>query len=198
MVVTCIVLAGGSSLRLGRDKALERIGGRSLIQRVIERLSALDDEILVVTSSSDRLPDIGVRKVLDSYPASGALVGIYSGLKAAATPHSLVVGCDMPFINIELLRYIVSLAPGFDVVIPRLGDEVEPLHAVYSSDCIEPIEQKLSEGRFKIADLLPLVRVRYVERDEVERFDPRHLSFFNVNSEAELERARELAKDGAA
>lgn len=195
--MTSIVLAGGKSLRLGREKALEEIGGRSLIERVIERLSLLGNEIIVVTSSSDQLPDLGVKRVIDSYPGKGNLVGIYSGLKEVASSHSLVVGCDMPFLNIDLLRYIMELSPGFDVVIPRVNEGVEPLHAVYSKNCLAPIEVYLREGRLKIFDLLPELKVRYVDNAEIERFDPRHLSFFNINSEADLERARILLERGA-
>ncbi|MBE0416066.1 MAG: molybdenum cofactor guanylyltransferase [Dehalococcoidia bacterium] len=190
--MTAIVLAGGKSLRLGRDKALEEIGRQSLIERVIERLSPLGNEIVVVTSSSDHLPDFNMRRVYDIYPGKGPIGGIYSGLKAAPSFHSLVVACDMPFLNIALLRYLIELSPGFDVVIPRVEGKVEPLHAVYSKNCLAPIEALLYEGKLRIADFFPEVRVRYVEEDEIEKFDPEHLSFFNINSEADLECARSL------
>jgi len=192
--MTSIVLAGGKSLRLGREKALEEIGGCSLIERVIERLSLLGNEIIVVTSSIDQLPDLGVKRVIDSYPGKGNLVGIYSGLKEAASSHALVVGCDMPFLNVALLRHLTTLSPGFDVVIPRVDDELEPLHAVYSKDCLAPIEATLGEGKRRIVDFFPAVRVRYIEKAEIERFDPQHLSFFNINSEADLERACALVE----
>ncbi|MCK4964769.1 MAG: molybdenum cofactor guanylyltransferase [Dehalococcoidia bacterium] len=190
--MTSIVLAGGESLRFGREKALEEMGGRSLIERVIERLSLLGNEIIVVTSSSNQLPDLGVKMVIDSYQGKGNLVGIYSGLKDAASSHALVVGCDMPFLNVALLRHLTTLSPGFDVVIPKVADELEPLHAVYSKNCLAPIEATLGEGKRRIVDFFPTVRVRYVEKAEIERFDPQHLSFFNINSEADLERARML------
>jgi molybdopterin-guanine dinucleotide biosynthesis protein A len=191
-MMTSIVLAGGKSLRFGRDKALEEIGGRSLIERVIERLSLLGGDIIVVTSSSDQLPDLGVKHVVDSYPGKGNLVGIYSGLREAASSHSLVVGCDMPFLNVALLRHLIALSPGFDVVIPRVEKGVEPLHAVYSKDCLAPIEATLGEGKRRIVDFFPAVRVRYIETTEIERIDPQQLSFFNVNSENDMEQARVL------
>jgi molybdopterin-guanine dinucleotide biosynthesis protein A len=191
-VMTSVVLAGGKSIRLGRDKALERIGGRPLIQYVIGRLSALGNEIIVVTSHTDSLPDLGVRKVADIYPDKGPLGGIYSGLKAAPTPFCLVVGCDMPLLNLALLRYLMDLATGFDVVLPRVDDNVEPLHAVYSRDCLEVIEGALQRNRLQIQRFFHEVKVRYVENAELSRFDPEHLSFFNVNSESDLERARAL------
>jgi molybdopterin-guanine dinucleotide biosynthesis protein A len=179
-------------MRLGRDKALEEIGGRSLIKRVIERLALLGNEIIVVASSSHQLPDLGVKMVFDSYPAKGNLVGIYSGLKESESKYSLVVGCDMPFLNIALLRHIMALSAGYDVVIPRVADEVEPLHAVYSKKCLTPIEAALGAGKRRIVDFFPSVRVRCVDSADIDEFDPQHLSFFNINSEADLERARTL------
>ena len=190
--MTAIILAGGKSLRLGRDKALEEIGGKSLIERVIERLSSLGNEIIVVISSSDQLPDLSASRVVDIYPGKGALGGIYSGLRAATSFHSLVVACDMPFLSIALLRYLVETCPGFDIVIPRVAGNIEPLHAVYSKNCLTPIEAMLDEGKLRIADFFPAVRVRYVEEAEIERFDPERLSFFNINSKADLEQARAL------
>lgn len=190
--MTSIVLAGGKSLRLGRDKAVDEIGGQSLIQRVIDRLSSLGNEIIVVTSSSDQLPELELRRVVDIYPGMGALGGIYSGLKVATSYHSLVVACDMPFLSIALLRYLIELSPGFDIVIPRVGRLVEPLHAIYSKNCLATIEAMMQKGNLKISELLNAVKVRYVEDDEIEKFDPQHMSFFNVNSEADLERARSL------
>lgn len=191
-MVTTIVLAGGKSQRLGRAKALEEIGGQSLIERVMDRISPLGNEIIVVTSSSDQFPDLGVRRVVDIHPRKGALGGIYSGLKESPSFHSLVVACDMPFLSIALLRYLIELSPGFDIVIPRVERLMEPLHAVYSKNCLATIEAMLQKGNLKISDLLDAVKVRYVEDAEVEKFDPQRLSFFNINSEADLEHARSL------
>jgi molybdopterin-guanine dinucleotide biosynthesis protein A len=121
------VLAGGKSLRLGRDKALEKIGGKYLIERVID---SLRDDIIVVTTAPNQLPGLSIEKVIDTYPHTGAKVGLCTGINAATSFYSLVVACDMLFLNIDLLRLDVS--PGFDAVIPRIGDKIEPLHAVYS------------------------------------------------------------------
>lgn len=190
--MSSIVLAGGRSLRLGRDKAQEELGGQRLIDRVIERLRQLGDEIIVVTSSGDRLYDIGVKQVQDSFSGKGALIGIYSGLREATSQYNIVVGCDMPFLNVDLLDYLKGISVGYDVVIPRLGDQVEPLHAAYSRDCLPLIEEQLKGGRFKVSHLLGSVRVRYVESGEIDRFDPEHLSFFNINYGSDLEKARAM------
>jgi molybdopterin-guanine dinucleotide biosynthesis protein A len=195
----CIVLAGGGGLRLGQNKVLETVGERSLLERVLSRLSFLDSDILLVTTKElpyDRLSDYPrLRLVSDIYPGKGPLGGIYTGLKLASPFCSLVVACDMPFLNRGLLRYMIGLSAGFDLVMPRLGELVEPLHAVYAKACLAPIERLLEQGVLSVRELFSLVRVRYVEAEEIDRFDPEHLSFFNVNTKSDLTRARNLLKE---
>jgi molybdopterin-guanine dinucleotide biosynthesis protein A len=197
--IGCIVLAGGKGLRLGRDKAFETVDGQSLLQRVVTRLGSFSSEIIIVTAKGKSLPQFShnpsFRVVADAYPGRGALVGLATGLAVSKARYSLAVACDMPFLNQTLLRYMLGLKDGFDLVVPRVGGYVEPLHAVYARSCLAPMEQLLEQGNMKVDVLLGLVNVRYVEADEVERFDPRHMSFFNVNTDADLERAQQLAKE---
>jgi len=194
-----IVLAGGKGLRLGQDKALEVIGDRSLLEWVVFHLSSLNKDIIVVTALKQSFPQLGgypkLKVVTDIYPNKGALGGIYSGLNASGSFYNLVVACDMPFLNQVLLRYMIQVSAGFDLVVPRLGDMVEPLHAVYSKGCLAPIESLLKQDNLSLRQLFTLVKVRYVEAGEIDRFDPEHLSFFNINSQADLERAKRLIKE---
>ena len=198
MKVTSIVLAGGKNLRLGRYKALETVCGKTLIERVVERLRPLTDRILVVTSQEQPpLTVTGVEVLVDVYPGRGPLGGIYTGLLASRSLYSVVAACDMPFLNTELLRYMIELSPDFDVVIPRLGEEmVEPLHAIYSRNCLDNMKTQLERNQLRINSLLNAVRVRYVERAECQRFDPQLLSFFNINYQSDLDRANMLATEG--
>ena len=197
MDITSIVLAGGRSLRLGRDKATETINGQSLVKRVVTSLSSLTNNIIIVSGNDkaylglDGYP--GLRVVADVYPGKGPLVGIYSGLTASAAEYNLVVACDMPFLNRELIAYLFKERAGYDVVLPRLDDMVESLHAVYSRACLPIIEEMFRQGKYGVHQLFELVKVRYVEADEIDRFDPRHMSFFNINTEANLAAAREMA-----
>jgi molybdopterin-guanine dinucleotide biosynthesis protein A len=183
-------------LRLGRVKALERINEQSLIERTIDCLSTVSQELLVVTSQEQfRLIAAARLKwklIVDIYPGKGALGGIYTGLKSADSFYSLVVGCDMPFLNRDLLCYLIELAPSFDVVIPRIDDMLEPLHAVYSRDCLAPIKELVGKDRLEISQLFELVKTRYVDKDEIERFDPRRLSFFNINTLDDIKKAKDL------
>ena len=196
MEFSCIVLAGGRGLRLGSNKALEVLGGKTLIRRAVENLRSLRSEIIVVTGS--RADDLGLRRtkhlrfVPDDYPGRGPLAGIYSGLKASNTPLNIVVACDMPFLNLRLLRYMVGQADGAGAVVPRIGSLIEPLHAVYARNCLGAIESLFARGAFAVSQLLEAVSVRYVEEAEIDRFDPGHLSFFNINTAGDLAKAREL------
>ncbi len=198
--ISCIVLAGGRGLRLGRNKTVVTVGKRTLLQWVVSHLSLFNCDIIIVTANKQSLPEFidypKMRMVTDVYPGKGSLGGIYTGLATSDSFHNLVVACDMPFLNQALLSYMIRLSVNFDLVIPRLGNKVEPLHAVYSKDCLAPIEGLLKQGNLKIIDFFDLVRVRYVETEEINKFDPKHLSFFNINTEADLKAARELAKGG--
>ena len=197
--IACIVLAGGKGLRLGRDKSLEKVNSKGLLQRVVSRLGSFSNEIIIVTDRDRSFPQLagypGFRVVVDAYPGSGALVGLGTGLAASKARYNLVVACDMPFLNRALLRYMLEQAAGFDLVVPRLDGMVEPLHAVYSHSCLSHVEGLLEQGKMQINGLFELVRVRYLEADEIDRFDPKRLSFFNVNTEADLAEAQRLARE---
>jgi molybdopterin-guanine dinucleotide biosynthesis protein A len=195
--ISCIVLAGGESKRLGTDKAFLRIGGRVLIEGIVEKMARIGDEVIIVTNSPQKYGHLEVRLVGDIAPGQGALGGIYSGLRAARSEYGLVVACDMPFLDLRLLRYMILSSPGWDVVIPRVGELIEPLHAIYSKECLQPMEQLLSAGCLKIVDFFPEVRVRYIEEQEVKLFDPQCLSFFNINMPADIEKAKSLEAEMA-
>jgi len=198
MKVTSIILAGGKNLRLGRNKALEAIDGKTLIERVVERLKPLSDHLIIVASPEQfNLPLAFEAEILpDRYPHYGPLGGIYTGLLASRSLHSIVVACDMPFLNTALLRYMVEISDGYDAVVPRLDDGmVEPLHAIYSRDCLDNMKTQLENNQLKVHSLLKKIRVRYIERAESEKLDPQLLSFFNINRQSDLDLAIALSEN---
>ena len=198
MKVTAIILAGGKNLRLGRPKATEIISGKSIVERVIERLSPLAGQMLIVTGSERTdLPGTGDAQFLtDLYPGYGPLGGIYTGLAASRASHSIVVACDMPFLNTKLLGYMIEQAGDFDAVVPRLdGGMIEPLHAVYSRSCLERMKTQLDNKQLSIRDVIKTLNVRYLEPSESQQLDPKLLSFFNINYQADLERAIAIEAD---
>jgi molybdenum cofactor guanylyltransferase len=198
--VSCIVLAGGKSKRLGRNKLVETIGNQSLLERVVSCLLLLKSEIIVVAAQDSSLPQLTnnsrLKLVTDIYPKRGSLGGLYTGLFNSKSFYNLVVACDMPFLNLALLRYMIEQAPGFDVVVPRIKEVYEPLHAIYSKNCQNPLELLIEQDRFSILELYPMVKVKHLGNEEIDRFDPRHLSFFNINTEADLNAGKELARKG--
>jgi molybdopterin-guanine dinucleotide biosynthesis protein A len=175
---------------------LERINNQRLIERTIERISSTAQPVLVVTSQEQfeaiTAYRIKAKVVVDIFPGRGALGGIYTGLAFTDSFYSLVVGCDMPFLSSDLLRYLIGSAAGFDAVVPRLDGMMEPLHAVYSKNCQKPIREMIDEDRLEIFKLFDTVRTRYIGRDELEKLDPRHLSFFNINTINDLKKAKKL------
>ena len=198
MDISCIVLAGGKSLRLGHDKVLEKVGNTSLLEKVISRIDSLGKEIVLVTAEERTFSQLenhpNLKTVSDVFPGRGSLGGIYTGLLESNSFHNLVVAADMPFINQSLLRYMIEVSDGFDFVLPRINSFFEPLHAIYSKNCVTPIESMIKRGRRIIIELFDYIKVRYIEAEEVDRFDPQHLSFFNINTEEDLKLAREIIR----
>jgi molybdopterin-guanine dinucleotide biosynthesis protein A len=179
---TGIVLAGGASRRMGRNKAFLRVGRRRLIEVVIERLREACTEVLVTTGDVAAYGGLGVAVVADRFPGIGVLGGLHAGLAAARNDLVLAVGCDMPFLNARLLRAFGEWAVGYDAAVLRHGAYVEPLHAAYRRTCLEPIERAIRAGQRRVISFFGEVRVRYVTPEEVRPLDPDLLSFTNLNS----------------
>lgn len=197
--VTGVILAGGMSRRLGRNKALELIGGRPLIGRVIEGIGSVADRVLVIVNDDQRALDLqlppGVEIAVDEYPDAGSLGGIYTGLANASTPWILVVACDMPFLNKKLLRHLLDHRQNADVVVPVLDGRPEPTHAAYSKVCIPHIREKIESSQLKITGFFDNVVVTSIPQEEVEKLDPERFSFFNVNTQDDLDKANRRADD---
>jgi len=191
-----VILAGGKSRRMGRDKNQLILSGETLVARAVRTLTALSDDVILVANTPKLFADLGVRLTSDMIPGGGALSGIHAGLVAAQHELALVVACDMPFLNPDLLHYMASLAPGPAVIVPRWRGELETLHAFYARQCIPVIEPILLRGGGRIVEIYETVDVRYVEPIEIARFDPEGLTFFNVNSPEDWKRAQALAAGG--
>ena len=196
MDISCIILAGGKSIRFGHDKVLERIGNTSLLEQVISHVEPISKDIIIVTAKERTFAQLAnhpkVKIVNDILPGKGSLGGIYTGLIKSESFYNLVVAADMPFLNESLLRYMIKVADGYDFILPHVNTWYEPLHAIYSRNCIDPIRYILDEGKKVIVELFNYVKVRYVEAKEIDQFDPNHLSFFNINTREDLERAKKI------
>jgi molybdopterin-guanine dinucleotide biosynthesis protein A len=184
--MTAIILSGGQSTRMGRDKALVQIDGIPMIQRAVDLLNPQFEEVLIIGDRREAFPHLEAKVYPDHIPGLGALGGLYTGLRLSSFPYAFCVACDMPFLKSSLIDYLVDQAGGFDAVVPRTADGFQPLHAVYSKACVPAIEEIISQKRIRIFDFYPLVKVRFVEEMEFLSLDPLKESFINVNTPEEL------------
>jgi len=187
--MTGIILAGGENRRMGTDKAFLDIAGRPLIEHILKPLRSLCDTIIIVTNSPERYAAYDVTVVTDLFNKRGPLTGIYSGLKSSKDEYNFVVACDMPYLNRDLMAYMAGLAEGYDVVVPAVGDLMEPLHAVYRKTLIPAMEEQIRQDDQRIRRLFATLRVRYVDQEEIDRFDPERKSFKNLNTPQQYEEA---------
>jgi molybdopterin-guanine dinucleotide biosynthesis protein A len=204
-MLTVSIQAGGASSRMGEDKALKPFLGHPLIQRVIERLNPIADEIIVTTNRPEGYSFLNastssahrLRLVSDLKPDRGALGGLYTAIASAAHPTVAVVACDMPFASPMLLEAMSRLLveKDADVVIAKSDEGYEPLHALYRRDtCLPAIESAIEADQWKVIAWFPQVRVRVLAPEEIQQFDPSGLAFWNVNTPEEFAEAERLAQ----
>jgi molybdopterin-guanine dinucleotide biosynthesis protein A len=197
-MLTISIQAGGQSSRMGEDKALKTFLGRPLIQRVIDRLTPVADEIIVTTNRPEDYLFLNLRLFTDLKPGRGALGGLYTAIASASHPIVAVVACDMPFASSMLIetasRLLVHAERAADVVIAKSDQGYEPLHAVYRREtCLPAIEAAIEVDQWKVIAWFPQVNVRVLSQEEIKRADPRELAFWNVNTPEEFAKAEQIA-----
>ena len=191
--MAAIILAGGESRRMGRNKAFLDLGGLPLLGHVLRTLSPVCGEVLVVARDPEAYPGVGVRVVGDLVPGAGPLGGLYTGLRASADAVNFCVACDMPLVRAEVVRRLLGMLAGHDAVVPVLpapggGERPEPLHAVYHRRVAAEAEARLRRGPASLRSLLRGLEVRWVRAHEIRSLDPRLDSFRNVNTPEEYRR----------
>ena len=179
----------------GEPKALLELGGKRIVERVVDALGAVLDDLLVVTNTPELYAFLHLPMVGDRYPEGGSLGGIFTGVAAAAGDAAFTVACDMPFIHPDVVRLVLARAGEADVVVPRVGDQHETMHALYAKACLAPMEARLRAGRLKIVGFFPDVRVIEIDTAAVARHRAPEIAFMNVNTPEELARARALAAE---
>jgi len=192
--VSCVILAGGESRRMGQDKALIQVNGIRLIDHVYGRCHDLFPEIIIVTNQPQHFSEYHTKIFMDEIPGAGSLGGLYTGLIKASNDHVFCVACDMPFLKPKLIAYLIEKRFKSDVVIPRTKEGLEPLHAIYSKRCIEPIKKFIERGDFKTSRFLSEVQVTYCGEEEIKRIDPTLISFMNVNTQKDLFQIQKMLK----
>lgn len=197
-MLTVVIQAGGQSSRMGEDKALKPFLGRPLIERVIERMSPIADEMIVTTNRpADYAFLKTTRLVSDLKPGRGALGGLYTAIASACHPLAAVVACDMPFASPKFFENGIRLMveEEADVVIAKSEEGYEPIHALYRREtCLPAIEAAIDADQWKVIAWFPQVRVRTLSPNEVKALDPSGLCFWNVNTPEEFAQAEQLAR----
>jgi molybdopterin-guanine dinucleotide biosynthesis protein A len=186
---SAVILAGGKSRRMGRNKALLDFGGERLIQRVHRILKGAFDEVLISAPNDGTYGFLSAPVVPDVYESGGSLAGIHAGLLRSRSESCFFVACDMPFLNIELIRYLDGFTSEYDLVIPMSRNGLEPLHAFYAKSCLPHMERQLKEGNLKVIDFFDRINVREVTVDEAREYDPDEMSYFNINTQEKFELA---------
>ena len=197
-MLTLAILAGGSSSRMGQDKALIPLQGQPLVQRVLDRLSPIAAEVILSTNTPAAFSFLNIATLPDEEAGQGALGGLRTVLKAAAYPFVAAVACDMPFASAKLFEYELDLIQKTeaDVVIPFSADGLEPLHAVYRCEaCLPVIEKTLKAGNYRMTEWLDEVNVQIVPLKVGSQFDPGGWAFWNLNTREEFAEAKkEIAR----
>jgi molybdopterin-guanine dinucleotide biosynthesis protein A len=202
--LTILILAGGRSRRMGKDKAWLEMGGQPLVERVTRRVLPLASEIIFSAASAEpftglaRALPVPVQVVADRHPGAGPLAGLYAGIDAAQYDLVLALATDLPFVNLVLLQQMIGLAEGYDAVVPLVSDRrsgelmKEPMHALYRRTCLPAIAAHLAASDFQAFSFLPDVHARFMQPEEIARLDPTYLSFLNVNTPEDWAAAQQL------
>lgn len=195
---TGIILAGGSSRRMGQNKALMRLGCATLIEHTLYQMRLVTTNVLLITNTPSQFGHLGVRMYTDVVPNMGALGGIYTGLTHADNPAVICVGCDMPQLQPRLLSYLTTILGEDDAVVPYVenpdstGPKFQTLSAVYSKKCLSAIKQMFAEGELRVHALYNRISVRVVPPSEWRQFDPHGHSFFNINTPEDFNIVRRI------
>jgi len=192
---TGVILAGGQNSRFaGKNKALIRIDGKRILDRIFEIFSVLFDKIILVTNNPLQYMEWDFEIVTDIFPIRSSLTGIHAGLFYITTPYAFFTACDVPFLKKELVETLLNgIEPNIDIVIPETSKGFEPLCSIYSKRCLKPIERQIEKKAFKIQQIFQTVRVKKISENILRTVDPDLFSFSNINTPDDLDRAKQIS-----
>jgi len=194
--ITVAILTGGQSSRMGTNKAFTRVGGVPIIERILQRVSDLGEETILITNTPGDYAHLGMPSYPDRIPGKGPLGGLYTAISEAHYPYVLAVSCDQPFLNPILLQALIDQRGGVDVVVPLDRDDYpQSMHAVYGKGCLPAIQESIDADKLKMIGFFPQVHVRKVSGEDIDRYDPQRISFVNVNTPDDLAEANRLAAE---
>ena len=191
---TGVILSGGLSTRYdGTEKALLKVGGIRILDRIYDIYSELFEEIILVTNSPEKFLDWDLLIVSDLFPIRSSLTGIHAGLFYMTSPFAFISACDTPFLKKELVETVIGkIEPQIDIVIPETAAGFEPLCAAYSKRCLQPAQYHLEQEKLKIIKTFRKSRIKTISEKVLRKIDPDLHSFFNINTPEDLKRAEEM------
>lgn len=192
---TGILLAGGRSRRMGQPKGLLNLGGRTMIERVADALQQVAQEVIIVTNDPEEYRFLGLPLLGDQVKGRGPLGGIQAGLAAASWERTLVLACDLPFVEAGLLRFLLTAGKGRAAAVPMVRGFPEPLVAMYSRACLTAVEQTLASESCRVSDFYARIDVRFISEAELEAVTDPRKAFLNVNTPRDWEKALALAEE---
>lgn len=193
MKASGVILAGGRSSRMKFNKAFAEIGGRQVINIIVDKFAGLFDEIIIISNEPQLYEQIGPHIYPDVYPRMGPVSGIHSGLYHARYDKAFVLGCDVPFINMELVEYMINKLGDYDSVVPEIDSYLQPLSAVYSRKCLPVLTDCLESNRVKLIRIFEELNALVLPRYELEKFGIAEEIFLNVNDIEALNIATKIA-----
>jgi len=189
--ITGIILSGGKSIRMGENKSFIEIEGIPIISRIHSLFERLFDEVIIVTNQKELYRTFKAKIYSDLFPNGGVIGGLYTGLFFSSFRYSFCVASDMPFLKESLIKYLIENMEDYDVIVPRTKDGLQPLHAFYSKNCLEPISKIIEDRGYRIIDFYKIVRTKIIDEYKFISLDPRRESFINVNTPEELLRIKQ-------
>jgi molybdopterin-guanine dinucleotide biosynthesis protein A len=184
--ITGVILAGGKSFRFGKNKALIKINGTRLIERVARVMGSIFEHVILISNTPHEYEYLHLPIYQDKIKDLGPIGGLYTGLNVIENKAAFFVACDMPFLNEELIRYLIQVKESYDAVVPRIDWKIESLHAIYTKQCLPAIHHSIALKNFQLITFLNKVHVKYIEEDALKLFDPELRSFMNINRPDEL------------
>jgi molybdenum cofactor guanylyltransferase len=197
MGTTAIILAGGQSSRMGTNKALLQLKGKTVIEGMVEKLENIVDNTIIVTNTFEDYAFLHLPMIEDKRKGKGPLAGMEAGLAATQTERNLIVACDMPFISVELGKYLLSCLGEYQAAVPEISGQLHPLFAAYRKDVNEAVTQSLEEDQLRIRHFLHNIHVKIVSKELLQSLEIDHeeLYFFNMNNPDEYHKASNMLKD---
>lgn len=171
---------------MGQNKAFIKIEGLPIIERICSLFKQLFQEVIIVTNETELFKSLDSKVYGDIIPNKGALGGLYTGVYYSLCKYSFCVACDMPFVNKPLVEFLIQSIRDQDVIVPRTKDGLQPLHALYSKNCLNAMKETIEGGKYKILDFYTRVNVKIIEEEDFIYLDPSKTSFINVNTPEEL------------